>query len=335
MKTPFTVEVINLDKPSLRGNEVLIKVKATGICGSDVHAYRGTHPFRKPPVILGHEIAGEVEEVGKKVKNIQLGDPITVEPQTHCGSCPYCFEGKYNLCLQKKVMGTSEWRGSFAEYVVAPEDILYKLPEEVTYEKGALVEPLAVGVHTVKEAKLRLGESVVIFGAGTIGLVVLACLHVAGATKVVVTDIQEFNLKLASQLGATQTVNVNKLSPKKAVDKLTGGRGVDVAIIAAAVEGLVKEATQVVKKTGRIIVPAIFDEYAKVDMFPIVYGEQHLQGSWAYTKKDFTIAIDLLALGKVNLNSLITHRIPLDNAQKAFEVLDKRSEKVVKILFNF
>jgi len=333
LTAPFTLDIREMDKPEPRPNEVLIKVKATGVCGSDLHAYRGTHPFRKPPVVLGHELAGEAEQVGREVKMIRVGDRVTVEPWVRCGKCPYCFEGKYNLCVEKRGMGTTEWQGSFAEYVVAPEDVVYKLPEGVSYEEGALVEPLAVSVHTVRRARVRLGESVAVLGAGPIGLGILACLHEAGATKLIITDIENFNLKLASRLEATVVVNAKEKSLQGVVDEVTDGVGLDIAVIAAGEKSLVNEASKIVKKGGRVVVPAIFDESPEVDMFKIVYSEQNIQGVWAYTRKDFNIAIDLLASGKVDLRPLITHRIPLDEAIKVFKILDKRTEKAVKIVF--
>ena len=333
LTAPFTLDIRKMDKPKPKFNEVLIKVRATGVCGSDLHAYRGTHPFRNPPVVLGHELAGEVEQIGTEVKMIRVGEAVTVEPWKHCGRCPYCFEGKYNLCTGKQAMGTTAWQGSFAEYVVAPEDVVHKLPQGVSYQEGALVEPLAVGVHTVREARVRLGESVVVLGAGSIGLGILACLRVVGATKLIITDIENFNLKLAAQFGATETVNVKERSVQEVVDKVTGGEGVDIAVIAAGEKSLVNEASKIAKKSGRVVVPAIFEESPEVDMFKVVYGEQNIQGSWAYNGKDFNIAIDLLALGKVDLKPLISRHFPLNEAKKVFDILDKRSEKVIKILF--
>jgi len=335
LTAPFTLDIREMDKPEPRPNEVLIKVRATGICGSDLHAYRGTHSFRTPPVVLGHELAGEVEQAGAEVKTIGVGDAVTVEPWVHCGRCSYCFEGKYNLCVDKRGMGTTEWQGSFAEYVIAPEDIVYKLPEGLSFEEGALVEPLAVGVHAVHLAGIQVGESVVVFGAGAIGLAILMCLNAAGASQIVVTDIEAFNLGVASQLGALEVVNVKEESLREVVNEITRGKGVDVAVVAAGVESLMKDATHVVKKNGRIIVPAIFDQQVTMDMLPLVYDEQHIHGSWAYTRKDFHIALDLLALGKVNPKSLVTHHVSLDEAKKAFDMLDKRTEKVLKILFTF
>jgi len=335
LSAPFKLELKDIKKPVPGNHDVLIKVKATGICGSDLHTYRGTHPFRIPPLFPGHEFAGRVEEVGKKVINIHVGDSVTVEPWTHCGKCDYCLEGKTNLCPNKVAMGTNEWHGSFAEYVVAPEYVVYKLPDEVWYEEGALIEPLAASVHAVRRAEVKLGETALVFGAGTIGLGTLLFLNEAGITKTIITDIDDFNLSLAKQLGATRTVNVKDEVVHEVVHEITDGRGVDIVIIAAGVKSLVKEATTIIKKNGKIIVPAIFNEMLQVDMFKVVNGEHNIRGSWAYTKKDFDIVIDLITLGKINPKPLITHRFSLNEANDAFAILDQRSEKAVKILFTF
>ena len=335
LSAPFKLELKDIKKPVPMDHDVLIKVEATGICGSDLHTYRGTHPFRIPPLFPGHEFAGRVEEVGKKVNSICVGDSVTVEPWTHCGKCEYCLQGRTNLCPSKVAMGTNEWHGSFAEYVVAPEYVVYKLPSGVSYEEGALIEPLAASVHAVRRSEVKLGETALVFGAGTIGLGVLLFLNKAGISKTIITDIDDFNLLLAKQLGATRTVNVKDESVYKVVHEITGGKGVDIVIIAAGVKNLVQEATRIIKKNGKIIVIAIFDEILQVDMFKIVNGEHNICGSWAYTKKDFDIVMNFIALRKINPKPLITHHFSLNERNKAFAILDKRSEKAVKILFTF
>lgn len=335
LSAPFKLELKDIEKPVPGDHDVLVKVEATGICGSDLHTYRGTHPFRIPPLFPGHEFAGRVTDVGKKVNNIQIGDSVTVEPWTHCGKCDYCLEGRTNLCSNKVAMGTNEWKGSFAEYVVSPESLVYKLPSEVSYEEGALIEPLAASVHAVRRSEVKLGETALVFGAGTIGLGILLFLNKAGISKTIITDIDDFNLSLAKQLGATRTVNVIDESIYKVVHEITSGKGVDIVIIAAGVKNLVQEATRIIKKNGKIIVIAIFDEMLPVDMFKIVNGEHNIRGSWAYTKKDFDIVMNFIALRKINPKPLITHHFSLNETNKAFTILDQRSEKVVKILFTF
>jgi len=259
---------------------------------------------------------------------------VAVEPWVYCGRCIYCVEGKYNLCLSKKGMGTNEWQGSFAEYAVAPEKAVYRLPSNVSYEEGALVEPLAVCVHVVKKAKISLGDVVVVLGAGPIGLGTLTCCYEAGASKVIITDIEEFNLKLASALGGI-AVNVKKDSLEKIVGEVTKGKGADIVVIAAGEKSLVNEASRVAKKGGKVVIPAIFDEPVKLDAFEMVYGEQCFEGSWAYVSKDFHTAIELLASGRVNLKGFVTHHFSIEDAEKAFEIIDKREEKIIKAIFIF
>jgi L-iditol 2-dehydrogenase len=335
LKKPFELVIDDVEQRQPADDEVLIGVKAAGICGSDLHAYRGTHPFRKPPIISGHEFSGRVEAVGRDVRKVRSGEPVTVEPWTHCGMCAYCSQGKTNLCLDKVAMGTSDWPGCFAEYVVAPENVVYKLPENVSYEIGALIEPLAASMHAVRRVGVESDETAVIFGAGAIGLGILICLCVTGITRVVVTDVVDFNLDVAKKLGATAAVNVKQQSIREEVENITGGKGADIVFIAAGVGSLMQEAVEVAGKDGRISVPAIFDAPVEIDMFKVVFAERNLHGSWAYTRKDFEIIIDLLTLGKIDPLPLITHRFALDEAAKALQIFDARSENAIKMLFRF
>ncbi|MHB1417626.1 MAG: zinc-dependent alcohol dehydrogenase, partial [Chloroflexota bacterium] len=169
----YHIEFADIPEPEPKANEVKIKVISAGICGSEVHAFKGTHPFRHPPAILGHELAGEVVAVGDEINGYKVGDRVTVEPQILCGVCDACRAGYPNLCDNKVVLGTQKWVGGYAEYIVAPEQTLYKIPDSVSYDEAVMIEPLAVGVHAVREAKLKVGQSAIILGGGTIGLATL------------------------------------------------------------------------------------------------------------------------------------------------------------------
>jgi L-iditol 2-dehydrogenase len=335
LKKPFDLVVEEMEQPRVGDDGVLIKVMAAGICGSDLHAYRGTHPFRKPPIVSGHEFGGCVERVGKRVTRFKPGDAVTVEPWTHCGKCEYCFEGKTNLCIKKVAMGTADWPGCFAEFVVAPEDVVYKLPETVSYEVGALVEPLAASMHAVRRVGVKQDETAVIFGAGTIGLSSLICLKESGITKVLVTDVVDFNLAVAQKLGATASVNVKKQSIREVVNDFTGSKGADIVLIASGVNTLMQDAIQIAGRDGRISVPAIFDVPATIDMFEVVFAERNIHGSWSYTRKDFEIIIDLLSLKRIDPRPLITHRFVQEEAAAALQIFDKRSENAIKMLLTF
>lgn len=190
-----SIKIINQESPDIKQNEVLIKVITVGICGSEIHAYDGSHPFRKPPSILGHEVVGVIEQVGSNVFDLVEGDKVTVEPQYSCNECVYCLKGDYHLCNKKVVLGTEAWPGGFAEYMTAPASTVYKLPKELPSHIGVLTEPLAVGVHAVRLANVKKGDKVAILGSGPIGLLVSVAAREAGADVVVITDTLDRNLE--------------------------------------------------------------------------------------------------------------------------------------------
>lgn len=247
-----TYKIVLQDVPEVQpqAGEVKIQVKFTGICGSEIHAFKGTHPYRKPPVILGHELAGEVVALGSNVQGFAIGDRVTVEPQIACGECQPCSQGWTNLCDRKVVLGTTDWTGSFAEYIVAHQNVVYKLPDNLSYEQGVMVEPLAVGVSAVRRSEMKLGDNVLILGGGTIGLVTLMAAREAGAKQIFVTDVVDFNLDKAREVGATTTINVRNQDPVKTILEQTDGRGVDLAFITAGVDQAVGQALQAVRKRG-------------------------------------------------------------------------------------
>lgn len=327
----YKVEIKEVEKPKINKNEVLIKVKSTGICGSDLHAYRGHHPFRKPPVILGHEVSGIVEEIGDEVKNININDRVTVEPQLGCGNCEYCFLGKYNLCIDRKAPGIGDWNGTFAEYFVVCEKAVFKLTDQITYDEGALIEPLAVGVHAVRKTGIKLGDTVAILGGGTIGLTNLIAARNAGATKIFITDFIDYNLEKARQLGADYTINPNKENVCKKIKEIFS-YGVNKVIITAAFEPVWKEALSISKKGANICIVGMFNENVQVDFLDMLMTEKSIITSWLYLREDFVTAIDIAK--KVKLNLLITHNLKLEDAQKGLEKMDKRKENIIKIILN-
>ena len=335
LTAPYQIGLQEVENPRLGSYDVLIKVQCVGICGSDLHTYRGTHPFRKPPVILGHEMAGEVVEVAEDVSLFKKGDRVSVEPQTYCHHCPSCYQGNYNLCMNKRILGTTPWPGAFAEYVVIPEDKVYLLPDGLSFEEGAMVEPLAVGIRAAQMAQPRIGDTVLIMGAGTIGLATLAALKEAGATRTIATDVEDFNLARAKGLGAWTTVNVGRESLAEKVKEWTRGEGVDAAVIAVGVPSLIDESLGLVRKKGRVVLVALFDDKATIDAFKIVSTEAEVVGSWVYTGREFQAAIDLMSQGRIQTGSFITHRWPIERVGEALDLVDKRSEDLIKIVLHF
>lgn len=325
------IEIKNIEKPKIKDSEVLIKVKSTGICGSDLHAYRGVHPFRKPPVILGHEISGIVEEIGDVVNNIKIGDRVTVEPQFGCGKCEYCLTGKYNLCISRRAPGIGDWYGTFAEYFVAPKEAVYKLTNNISYNQGALIEPLAVGVHAVRQSGIKLGDSVAILGAGTIGLMNLVAAIQAGATKIFITDFLDYNLEKAKQLGADYALNPSREKVSEKIKEISP-YGVDKVIIAAAFKPVWEEALRISKKGGEICVVGMFEEEIGVNFLDMLMTQKSIMTSWLYLREDFITAIEIAK--KVNLNPLITHKLPLSKASEGLKKMDERKENIIKIILN-
>ncbi len=329
---PYKVEIQEIERPSVGPKDVLIKVKCAGICGSDLHLFMGSHAFRKPPAILGHELAGEVVEVGSEVTKFVVGDRVTVLPQIGCGECEFCQRGLVNICLNKTVPGTPKWNGTFVEYFVAPENVTYKLAEGVSYEAGAMAEPLAVAVHVVSRlGSLENKESVAILGSGTIGLLCLIAAKHYGFKKIICTDVLPYNLEMAKKLGADLTVNSQEEDVVEKVRAFTNGRGVDATFVAAGAPVIIDQASAITCRHGDVVLVAMITKQIPVNTYSFVFNEQRLLGAQTYQTEDFETAIKMINEG-LDLNQLITKILPMEETQKGLEILHQRTENVVKIL---
>ncbi|KYH31035.1 zinc-dependent alcohol dehydrogenase [Neomoorella mulderi] len=335
LQAPYKIVIENVPEPKPADGEVLIKVKAAGICGSDLHAYEGIHPRRRPPAILGHEVIGVIVEVGKRVRKFKVGDRVTVLPRKNCGACPPCVMDWSNLCDHKILLGTNEWAGGFAEYIVAPEETIYTIPDVLDDIVGSLVEPLAVGVHVIERGEVRRGEKVAILGAGPIGLMCVACAHRAGADHIVVADLVDFRLSAAKRLGANVVVNSAKDCFLSKMEEACGLTQVDVAIIAAGAPVLLNEAFSIVRKKGRIILVGQFDIPDVIDIEKSRLKEQTLVGSSTYCKEDFLDAIKILEINRDQFELLVTHQIPLEEIEKGIDLIRKRDQDVLKVIVKF
>jgi L-iditol 2-dehydrogenase len=328
-------EEIEAETPRPSSREVLIQVRAVGVCGSDLHAYEGTHPFRIPPLILGHELSGDVVAAGDDVAGFKPGDRVTVEPQLWCGVCRYCRLGLYNLCQSRVILGTPGWPGGFAQYITADMNVVYKIPAGVPYSEGTLAEPLSVGFHTARRSRIGPNDTVVIFGAGTVGLTTLIAGLRERPARVIVTDILDFNLSLARQLGAAATVNVLREDVRSVLRDRSEGGGADVVVIAGGSSRLVSEALSMVNKRGRVVLLAFFEEEAKLDLFPIIGGELELTGVNALTAEDFKAALSLLESGEVSLAPVITHTLPIGQIREAFKMIAEKKADVLKTVLTW
>jgi L-iditol 2-dehydrogenase len=322
-------------RPEPGPGEVLVRVRAVGVCGSDVHYY--THgkigPFVvKSPLVLGHEMAGVIEAVGPNVTTRHIGQRVAVEPGVPDRTCEFCRSGRYNLCPNVQFMATPPVDGAFAEYVVMPEDFVFPLPDHMTLEEGAMIEPLSVGVYAIHRSGLRAGQDVVVLGAGPVGLVTMQVARAAGAGAVTVVDLDAHRLEVAKSLGATAIVNASREDPQERVLELTGGRGVDIVFEAAGSAKTAAMAVHLARRGGRVTAIGLPPE----DNFPYplvmaMAKEVDIVTVFRYANV-YPSAIALVAAGRVDVKGMITHRFTLEHAERALQVSDRREDGVIKAL---
>jgi L-iditol 2-dehydrogenase len=325
------ITFIDKEVSEIKGNEVLIRVVSAGICGSDIHAYLGKHPFRSPPSILGHEVIGRIIEVGNDVTTFKIGEMVTIEPHIGCGKCKPCTEGHYNLCEEKVVLGTKHWDGGFAEFVVAPEKSVHKIPNTLL-DLAVLTEPLAVGVHAANIADIQKGDKVAILGSGPIGLVTAVAAHNKGAETICLTDAIEKNLEIGKELCATDVVNVRNQSLVEYVNNHIGQ--FDHVFLTASYEAILDDALSVIKRKGKIISIALFEDKISIDLNRVMISEVQLLGSSMYINEDFKHAIDIIASQKYKLESLITHRFYFGQISEAMDMALTKKGSPIKIILD-
>lgn len=332
VSAPEQIEFVPRTLPSLGEKDVLIRVKACSICGGDLHLYKGKHPLAALPAAIGHELAGEVIAKGSSVTKIYIGDRVSIEPVLTCGSCFFCLRGEYHLC-QNIAYQYSAGQGGFAPYFVAPEKWVHRLPDSISYEEGALLEPLSVAVHAARKAEISLGQSVAIFGAGGIGLFLLQVIRAAGAAPIFMIDIQERRLQTARELGANFIINSLKENPGERILSATASLGVDRSFEAVGLEKTLRESAECLKKGGICVLIGLFEEFRNVN-FPVnlfVQKEIEMRGSRGYCW-DFQTALNLVKEGSVKLAPLISHFFPLSDLPKAFEMLRQPIHKANKVI---
>jgi len=314
--------------PKIKDDEVLVKVKAASICGSDLHAYMGVSKRRVPPLVMGHEFSGVITNVGRKVKNLKEGERVVIEPIVSCGTCRLCRLGRNNICQNLTLVGLHV-SGAFSEFVAVPARKCYPLPKTVSFEEAALTEPLAVAVHAMSLVALEKTSSIAIIGSGAIGLMTLQVAKDMGVSHIVALDTLEYRLALARKLGATATINVQKQDPVQSIIK---DGGVDVVLEAVGHQETVQQGLAMVKTGGTVIVIGMLQAMMQLPMLEITVKELALQGSYGYTSDDFQQALKLLSKGNVDVKQLITHQLPLSEIKRGFEVLSQGAENVIKVI---
>jgi L-iditol 2-dehydrogenase len=321
--------------PAPTPDEVLISVKACGICGSDVHGMDGSTGRRRPPIIMGHEASGVISQVGSSVKGWSPGDRITLDSTIYCGHCEFCRRGEINLCDNRRVLGVSceDYRqnGAFAEFVVAPPHILYRLPDPVTFEQAALVEPFAIALHAISRATITLNDTVVVIGAGMIGLALTQALKHTGCGRLICVDIAAERLELARQCGATDVINSANQNAGDTIQQLTSGRGADLSFEAVGVTATVDLALRSVRKGGTVTL--VGNVAPKID-FPLqiaVTRELTIHGSCA-SRGEYPACLAMLGRGELEAAPLISATAPLSEGAAWFDRLYRKEPGLMKVL---
>jgi L-iditol 2-dehydrogenase len=330
------MKLVYRDVPDpVRGDgEVLIKVKACSICGSDVHGMDGSTCRRRPPVIMGHEASGVIEEAGSSGR-WKKGDRVTFDSTVYCGECWFCRRGDINLCDNRRVLGVSceDYRkdGAFAEYVVVPEHIIYRLPDAVEFEQAVLVEALSIAVHAVARANISLGDTVVVVGAGMIGLLVIQALRIAGAKAVVAVDLDDSRLEMARKLGASATVNSAVADPAAVVGEITEGRGADCAFEVVGIGPAVETAARVIRKGGKLIFVGNLAPTVPFPLQSIVTREITIFGCCS-SRGEYPVCLDLIAGGKIDTGSITSAVAPLSEGASWFKRLYDKEKGLLKVV---
>jgi L-iditol 2-dehydrogenase len=328
------LELTDLALPRAGRDEVLIRVAACGICGSDVHGYDGSSGRRIPPIVMGHEAAGMVDAVGEGVSGWSQGDRVTFDSTIYCGECTPCRQGNINLCDRRQVLGVScsDYRraGAFAEFVVVPARIVHRLPENLSFAEAALLEAVAVALHAVSLVPFAAGSTALVVGAGTIGLLLQQALRVAGCSRVFVADVDPTRLKLSRELGATATLNAGP-DLAQGISKLTDGTGVDLAVEAVGKTETVNTAIDSVRKGGSVILVGNISSEVTLPLQKVVTRQIRLQGSCA-SAGEYPRAIELLSSGAIRVKPLITAVAPLADGPQWFERLYAREPNLMKVV---
>jgi len=323
------VEVAEVPIPEPEPGQVQVRVHYCGICGSDLDAYEtGTY---EAGLVIGHEFAGEISSLGAGVYGWQVGDRVTVNSIIPCGACAFCHHGQFSLCEDLYMVGVSH-DGGCAEYVVVPAEALLRVPDSMSLRHAALTEPLANALRAVRLSRLQVGDTVLVVGAGPIGLCCIAAARLAGARRIFATEISTRRAAVARQLGAAEVLDPLGDNLYTALDRLTGGQGPDVVIIAAGVPAAIEEAFTLVRKGGQIVFIGMCEEPVMADFMTVVINELSVQGSYGGCE-EFALAMEILAQGRIDVKPLISHEIALDDiVAKGFKVLLQPGTEAVKIL---
>jgi len=339
LTAPRTFQRAEVEKPRPQKGEVLLKIHSFGICGSDIQMYHGKHKYMTYPVVIGHEVSAVVAETGEGVKDFNIGDKVTVEPQIFCGKCYPCSIGRFNVCESLKVMGVHA-DGFCREYAVVGASYLHRCPPDMDEELLSLIEPVAVGVGAVKRASLGRKINVAVVGAGTIGNCVAQAAKAIGANAlgaegVLIADVSAARLAFAGQCGIEHCVDTSKVSLSEAIEKAFGPRRADVIIDAAGTPASMHAILAAARRSSVVVVTGNFKEPLTFEVPVIQRQEISLVGHMMYVREDFEDAIRFMESGAVKAGGLITQRFPASELKDAFEFIDAHPEQVMKAIVTF
>lgn len=335
LKEYKNIEFTDVPEPEIGNQDVLVRVHACGICGSDIHGYDGSTGRRIPPLVMGHEASGVIEAVGSEVKGFAVGDRITFDSTISCGTCHFCRRGEINLCDNRRVMGVScgDYRqhGAFAELVSVPQNIVYKLPDELSFESAALIEAVSIAVHAANITQISLGDTAVVVGSGMIGLLAIQAIKLRGAGLVIATDLDDSRLEVAKQLGADITLNAKTCNVPDEVRKLTEGRGADVALEVVGHVATVNDAIASVRKGGHVTLVGNLSPKIEFPLQSVVTREITVKGSCA-SQGEYPECIRLMSSGAIKVDPLITARVKLAEGPEWFQKLYEGLPGAMKVL---
>jgi 2-desacetyl-2-hydroxyethyl bacteriochlorophyllide A dehydrogenase len=333
MTEPGKIELREVPKPSAGPGEVLLHIKRIGVCGSDIHVNHGLHPFTSYPVVQGHEFAAVIEEVGAGVEGISPGMLATARPQVVCGECAPCRRGDYHICDVLKVEGFQA-PGVAQDYFATTPDKLVPLPDSMTLEQGALVEPTSVAVHSTARAGDLTAKNVLVLGAGPIGNLIAQVARSRGAGKVLIRDLSDYRLDIARQCGIGDTSNARTESMADAGKRVFGDEGYSVAFEAVGVEATMADTVDTIEKGGTIMVVGVFGEKPRIDMSIVGDRELNLVGTLMYKHEDYEKAVELIASGEVITDPLVTRHFPLEQYEDAYSYIDDQGDKTLKVMID-
>jgi len=330
---PETVVLEEVDKPVPEDTQVLIRVRRIGVCGSDIHAYYDKHPYISCPIVQGHEFSGEIEETGNRVKALAVGDRVTVMPQLVCGACHPCTHGSYHICNELKVIGCQA-DGAAREFIPVDQELVVKLPEDMSFDHGAMVEPVAVGVHAVRRLGEVSGMNILVLGAGPIGNLAAQVAKSLGAAAVMITDVSAFRVESAHASGIDHSVNVSEELLEEKLDAAFGPAGADAILECVGAQDAIEQAIGLARKGTDIIVVGVFSEKPRVDLGLVQDKELRLIGTLMYQAEDYRTAIELIETGKIRLDPLISRHFEFEDYPRAFKFIEQQGDRAMKVLID-